>query len=46
MRDDQKNIDDEFSDQTEFVSLDSKEALPKDELVDEVADAITAESEE
>ena len=46
MRDDQKNIDDEFSDQTEFVSLDSKETLPKDELVDEVAEAITAESEE
>ena len=46
MRDDQKNIDDEFSDQTEFVSLDGKEALPKDELVDEVAEAITAESEE
>lgn len=46
MRDDQKNIDDEFSDQTEFVSLDGKEPMPKDELVDEVADAITAESEE
>ncbi len=46
MRDDQKNIDDEFSDQTEFVSLDNKETLPKDELVDEVAEAITAESEE
>jgi HEAT repeat protein len=46
MRDDQKNIDDEFSDQTEFVSLDSKETLPKDELVDEVAEAITAEEEE
>jgi HEAT repeat protein len=46
MRDDKKNIDDEFSDQTEFVSLDGKENLPKDELVDEVADAITAESEE
>ena len=46
MRDDQKNIDDEFSDQTEFVSLDGKETLPKDELVDEVAEAITAESEE
>ena len=24
MRDDQKNIDDEFSDQTEFVSLDEQ----------------------
>jgi len=46
MRDDQKNIDDEFSDQTEFVSLDAKKPMPKDELVDEVADAITAESEE
>ena len=46
MRDDQKNIDDEFSDQTEFVSLDSKETLPKDELVDEVAESITAESVE
>lgn len=46
MRDDQKNIDDEFSDQTEFVSLDGKKTLPKDELVDEVAEAITAESEE
>ncbi len=46
MRDDQKNIDDEFSDQTEFVSLDSKETPPKDELVDEVAEAMTAESEE
>ena len=41
-----KNIDDEFSDQTEFVSLDGKDNLPKDELVDEVADAITEESEE
>ncbi len=46
MRDDQKNIDDEFSDQTEFVSLDDKGTLPKDELVDEVAEAITTESEE
>lgn len=46
MRDDQKNIDEAFSDQTEFVSLDGKENLPKDELVDEVSDAITAESEE
>ena len=46
MRDDKKDIDDAFSDQTEFVSLDGKENLPKDELVDEVADAITAESEE
>ncbi len=46
MRDDQKNNDDEFSDQTEFVSLDGKKPMPKDELVDEVADAITAESEE
>lgn len=46
MRDDQKSIDDEFSDQTDFVSLDGKDNLPKDELVDEVADAITAESDE
>jgi HEAT repeat protein len=46
MRDDQKSIDDEFSDQTEFVSLDSKETAATDELVDEVADAITTESEE
>lgn len=46
MRDDQKSIDDEFSDQTEFVSLDSKKTAATDELVDEVADAITAESEE
>jgi len=46
MRDDQKNIDEEFSDQTEFVSLDSKTALPQDELVDEMAEAMTAESEE
>ena len=46
MRDDQKNIDDEFSDQTEFVSLDGKDALPKDELVDEVAEAITTEDSE
>ena len=46
MRDDQNNIDDEFSDQTEFVSLDGKETLPKDELVDEVAEAITTESQE
>ena len=46
MRDDQKNIDDEFSDQTEFVSLDGKESMPKDELVDEVAEAMTVESDE
>ncbi len=47
MRDDNQDIDAEFSDQTEeFVSLDGKDAMPKDELVDEVADAITAESEE
>ncbi|MEX0829156.1 MAG: HEAT repeat domain-containing protein [Nitrospirales bacterium] len=46
MRDDQTNIDDEFSDQTEFVSLDGEKTLPKDELVDEVAEAITTESEE
>jgi HEAT repeat protein len=46
MRDDQNNIDDEFSDQTEFVSLDAKKTLPKDEIVDEVAEAVTAEPEE
>lgn len=46
MRDDQNNIDEEFSDQTEFVSLDGAKTLPKDELVDEVAETITAESEE
>jgi HEAT repeat protein len=47
MRDDEKNIADAFSDQTEeFVSLEGKEALPKDELVDEVAEAITAETDE
>ena len=46
MRDDQKNIDDEFSDQTEFVSLDDNKNSVKDELVDEVAEAITAEEEE
>ena len=46
MRDDKKNIDDEFSDQTEFVSLDGKETMPKDELVDEVAEALTADSDE
>ncbi len=46
MRDDQKNIDDEFSDQTEFVSLDDNKNSVKDEFVDEVAEAITAEEEE
>lgn len=47
MRDDPKNIDEAFSDQTEeFVSLEGKETLPKDELVDEVAEAITAETDE
>jgi HEAT repeat protein len=47
MRDDKKNIDDAFADQTEeFVSLEGKETLPKDELVDEVAEAITAETDE
>ncbi|MDH5429700.1 MAG: HEAT repeat domain-containing protein [Nitrospirota bacterium] len=46
MRDDQTNIDDEFSDQTEFVSLDGKKTPPEDKLVDEVAEAITAESDE
>ena len=47
MRDDQKNIDDAFSDQTEeFVSLEGKTTLPQDELVDEVSEAITAEADE
>lgn len=47
MRDDQNNIDDAFSDQTEeFVSLEGKTALPQDELVDEVSEAITAEADE
>ena len=47
MQDDRKNIDEAFSDQTEeFVSLEGKETLPKDELVDEVAEAITAETGE
>ena len=46
MRDDQNNIDDAFSDETEFVSLDNKGKLPKDELVDQVADAISEEAEE
>jgi len=47
MRDDEKNIDDAFSDQTEeFVSLEGKKPLPQDELVDEVSEAITAEADE
>jgi HEAT repeat protein len=47
MRDDQNNIDDAFSDQTEeFVSLEGKAALPQDELVDEVSEAITAETDD
>ncbi len=47
MRDDQKNMDDAFSDQTEeFVSLEGKTTLPQDELVDEVSEAITAEADE
>ena len=47
MRDEQKNIDDAFADQTEeFVSLEGKDTLPKDELVDEVAEAITTDTEE
>ena len=47
MRDDEKNIDDAFSDQTEeFVSLEGKTTLPQDELVDEVSEAITAEADE
>ncbi len=46
MRNDEQQIDDEFSDQSEFVSLEGKETLPEDELVDEVAEAITSEGEE
>ena len=47
MRNDEKNIDDAFSDQTEeFVSLEGKTTLPQDELVDEVSEAITAEADE
>ena len=46
MRNDEQHIDDEFSDQSEFVSLEGKETLPEDELVDEVAEAITAEGDE
>ncbi len=47
MRDDQKNMDDAFSDQTEeFVSLEGKTTLPQDELVDEVSEAITAEADD
>ena len=45
MRDAQNNIDDDFSDQTEFVSLDGKDPLPTDELVDEVAEALTADAD-
>ncbi|MCA9500734.1 MAG: HEAT repeat domain-containing protein [Nitrospirales bacterium] len=46
MGEDQKNIDDAFSDQTEeFVSLDGKTTLPQDELVDEVSESITAEED-
>ncbi|HNP61144.1 MAG TPA: HEAT repeat domain-containing protein [Nitrospirales bacterium] len=47
MRDDQKNMDDAFSDKTEeFVSLEGKTTLPQDELVDEVSEAITADADE
>ncbi|WP_342348855.1 HEAT repeat domain-containing protein [uncultured Nitrospira sp.] len=47
MRDDQKNMDDAFSDKTEeFVSLEGKTTLPQDELVDEISEAITAEADE
>lgn len=47
MRDDQKNMDDAFSDKTEeFVSLEGKTTLPQDELVDEVSEAITSEADE
>ncbi|WP_447963568.1 HEAT repeat domain-containing protein [Nitrospira sp. Ecomares 2.1] len=47
MRDDQKNMDDAFSDKTEeFVSLEGKTTLPEDELVDEVSEAFTADADE
>jgi len=48
MRNTQEQNDDEFSDQTEFVSLEGKETLPteQEDEVDQLADAITAESEE
>jgi HEAT repeat protein len=48
MKNEQERIDDEFSDQTEeFVSLEGKETLPKDEEVDQMAEALTeAEAEE
>ena len=46
MRNTQENNEDEFSDQTEFVSLEGKETLPKEDEVDQLADAITAESDE
>lgn len=46
MKENQDQIDDEFSDQTEFVSLEGKEALPEEDEVDQLADAITAESQE
>lgn len=46
MKNDREQAGDDFSDQTEFVSLDPKETLPKDEEVDRVAEEVTAESEE
>ncbi len=46
MKDPEHNIDDEFSDQSEFVSLEGKDPLPKDELVDEIAEAVTSETDE
>ena len=46
MKENQDQIDDEFSDQTEFVSLEGKEVLPEEDEVDQLADAITAESQE
>lgn len=46
MKNNQDQVDDEFSDQTEFVSLEGKETLPEEDEVDQMADAITAESQE
>ena len=47
MKNDRGQAGDDFSDQTEeFVSLETKETLPKDEEVDRVAEEVTEESGE
>lgn len=46
MRNKQEQGEDEFSDQTEFVSLEGKETLPEEDEVDQLADTLTAESRE